>query len=46
MIHAADDREWRNCDVVDSEGHKAGGLEALHVLTAHGHDDWLLGIAL
>ncbi len=27
MIHAADDREWRNCDVVDSEGHKVGVLE-------------------
>ncbi|MGW0763531.1 PRC-barrel domain-containing protein [Streptomyces sp. NPDC002814] len=33
MIHAADVREWRNCDVVDSEGHKIGVLEAVYVDT-------------
>ncbi|MFD9461235.1 PRC-barrel domain-containing protein [Streptomyces sp. NPDC060027] len=33
MIHAADVREWRNCDVVDTEGHKIGVLEAVYVNT-------------
>ncbi|MER6290418.1 PRC-barrel domain-containing protein [Streptomyces sviceus] len=34
MIHAADIREWRNCSVVDPEGHKIGVLEAVYVDTA------------
>jgi len=29
MIHAADVREWRNRDIVDTEGHKIGVLEAV-----------------
>ncbi|MFD5633300.1 PRC-barrel domain-containing protein [Streptomyces sp. NPDC127077] len=33
MIHAADVREWRDCAVVDSEGHKIGVLEAVYVNT-------------
>ncbi|MGX5187165.1 PRC-barrel domain-containing protein [Streptomyces avermitilis] len=33
MIHAADVREWRNRDVVDTEGHKIGVLEAVYVDT-------------
>ncbi|MFD9116580.1 PRC-barrel domain-containing protein [Streptomyces bottropensis] len=33
MMQAADVREWRNCDVVDSEGHKIGVLEAVYVDT-------------
>ncbi|MCX4767975.1 PRC-barrel domain-containing protein [Streptomyces sp. NBC_01275] len=33
MIHAADVREWRNCDVVDTEGHRIGVLEAVYVDT-------------
>lgn len=33
-IHAADIREWRNRNVVDSEGHKIGVLEAVYVDTA------------
>ncbi|MCT9114001.1 MULTISPECIES: PRC-barrel domain-containing protein [Streptomyces] len=33
MIHAADVREWRNRDVVDTEGHKIGMLEAVYVDT-------------
>ncbi|MFD9324727.1 PRC-barrel domain-containing protein [Streptomyces sp. NPDC060065] len=33
MIHTADVREWRNRDVVDSEGHKIGVLEAVYVDT-------------
>ena len=33
MIHAADVREWRNRDVVDTEAHKIGVLEAVHVDT-------------
>lgn len=33
MIHAADVREWRNRDVVDSDGHKIGVLEAVYVDT-------------
>ncbi len=33
MIHAADVREWRNCDVVDPESHKIGVLEAVYVDT-------------
>ncbi|MER5346484.1 PRC-barrel domain-containing protein [Streptomyces mirabilis] len=33
MIRAADVREWRNRDVVDTEGHKIGMLEAVYVDT-------------
>jgi hypothetical protein len=33
MIHAAEVREWRNCDVVDTEGHRIGALEAVYVDT-------------
>jgi hypothetical protein len=33
MIHAADVREWRNRDVVDTESHKIGVLEAVYVDT-------------
>ena len=33
MIHAADVREWRNRDVVDTESHKIGVLEAVYVAT-------------
>ncbi|MER5224494.1 PRC-barrel domain containing protein [Streptomyces flaveus] len=29
MIHAADVREWRNRDVVNTESHKIGVLEAV-----------------
>ncbi|MDJ1132044.1 PRC-barrel domain-containing protein [Streptomyces iconiensis] len=34
MIHAADVREWRSLDVIDTEGHKVGVLEAVYVDTA------------
>ena len=34
MVDAADIREWRAHDVVDSEGHKIGVLEAVYVDTA------------
>ncbi|MFJ5265653.1 PRC-barrel domain-containing protein [Streptomyces sp. NPDC088387] len=34
MIHAADIREWRNRDVVDSEGNKIGLLESIYVDTS------------
>ena len=33
-ISAADIREWRNRDVVDSEGHRIGVLESVYVDTA------------
>ncbi|MFC4508511.1 MULTISPECIES: PRC-barrel domain-containing protein [Streptomyces] len=33
MIHAADIREWRDLDVVDTESHKIGVLEAVYVDT-------------
>jgi hypothetical protein len=33
MIHSADVREWRNRDVVDTESHKIGVLEAVYVDT-------------
>ncbi|WP_405546815.1 PRC-barrel domain-containing protein [Streptomyces phaeochromogenes] len=33
MIHAADVREWRNLDVVDTDSHKIGVLEAVYVDT-------------
>lgn len=33
MIHAADVREWRNRDVLDTESHKIGVLEAVYVDT-------------
>ncbi|MFF7154210.1 PRC-barrel domain-containing protein [Streptomyces sp. NPDC008139] len=33
MIKPADLREWRDHDVVDSEGHKIGSLEAVYVDT-------------
>lgn len=33
MIHAADLREWHERDVVDSESHKIGVLEAVSVDT-------------
>jgi len=33
-IHAADIREWRNRNVVDSEGHRIGVLESVYVDTA------------
>jgi hypothetical protein len=46
VIHASDVREWRNCDVVDSEDHKIGVLEAAHARTVHGHDDCFLRNAL
>jgi hypothetical protein len=31
MFEAADIREWRGHDVVDAQGHKIGGLEAVYV---------------
>ena len=34
MFEAADIREWRGHDVVDAQGHKIGGLEAVYVDTA------------
>lgn len=34
MIEAADIREWRNHEVVDSENHKIGTLERVYVDTA------------
>ncbi|MCX5272669.1 PRC-barrel domain-containing protein [Streptomyces virginiae] len=34
MIHSADIREWRDCDVVDPKGHRIGSLEAIYVHTA------------
>lgn len=34
MIQAADLREWRNCAVVDSGGHRIGSLEAVYVDTS------------
>ncbi|MEV7884001.1 PRC-barrel domain-containing protein [Streptomyces sp. NPDC002817] len=34
MIHAADVREWRNRDVIDSESHKIGVLESVYVDTS------------
>ena len=34
MIQAADLREWRTCDVIDSSGHKIGSLEAVYVDTS------------
>ncbi|MER7682600.1 MULTISPECIES: PRC-barrel domain-containing protein [unclassified Streptomyces] len=34
MIQAADIREWRDHDVVDTKGHKIGVLEAIYVDTA------------
>ena len=34
MVQAADLREWRTCDVVDSAGHKIGSLEAVYVDTS------------
>ncbi|MFE9610411.1 PRC-barrel domain-containing protein [Streptomyces sp. NPDC006012] len=33
MIHSADIREWRNRDVIDSEGRKIGALEGVYVDT-------------
>lgn len=33
MIHAADVREWRGLDVVDTQSHKIGVLEAVYVDT-------------
>ncbi|MGP4047540.1 hypothetical protein [Streptomyces sp. 2A115] len=30
MIHAADVREWRDLDVVDTESHKIDVLEAVY----------------
>jgi hypothetical protein len=33
MIHAADVREWHDRDVVDTESHKIGALEAVYVDT-------------
>ncbi|MEU5344897.1 MULTISPECIES: PRC-barrel domain-containing protein [unclassified Streptomyces] len=33
MIHAADVREWRALDVVDTDSHKIGVLEAVYVDT-------------
>ncbi|MCT9079168.1 PRC-barrel domain-containing protein [Streptomyces fulvoviolaceus] len=33
MIHAADLREWRDRDVVDTDSHKIGVLEAVYVDT-------------
>ena len=34
MFEAGDIREWRGHDVVDSEGHKIGELEAVYVDTS------------
>jgi hypothetical protein len=34
MIQAADLREWRTRDVVDSGAHKIGSLEAIYVDTS------------
>jgi hypothetical protein len=34
MFEAANIREWRGHDVVDAQGHKIGGLEAVYVDTA------------
>jgi len=34
MVQAADLREWRTCDVVDSAGHKIGSLVAVYVDTS------------
>ncbi|MFI6005278.1 PRC-barrel domain-containing protein [Streptomyces sp. NPDC051366] len=34
MIQAADVREWRTHDVVDSGGHRIGALEAVYVDTS------------
>jgi hypothetical protein len=34
VFEAADIREWRGHDVVDADGHKIGGLEAVYVDTA------------
>ncbi|MGQ4437603.1 MULTISPECIES: PRC-barrel domain-containing protein [unclassified Streptomyces] len=33
-VHAADIREWRNRDVIDSEGRRIGVLESVYVNTA------------
>ena len=33
MFEAADIREWRGQDVVDSRGHKIGALESVYVET-------------
>ena len=34
MFEAGDIREWRGHDVVDSDGHKIGELEAIYVDTS------------
>lgn len=34
MIHSAEIREWRDCDVVDPKGRRIGSLEAIYVNTA------------
>jgi hypothetical protein len=34
MFEVVDIREWRGHDVVDTEGHKIGGLEAVYVDTS------------
>lgn len=34
MIQSADLREWRDRDVIDTEGHKIGVLEAVYVDTS------------
>jgi len=36
MFEAANIREWRGHDVVDAQGHKIGGLEAVYVDTCTG----------
>ena len=36
MLEAANIREWRGHDVVDAQGHKIGGLEAVYVDTRTG----------
>ena len=36
MFEAANIGEWRGHDVVDAQGHKIGGLEAVHVDTRTG----------
>jgi len=36
MFEAANIREWRGHDVVDAQGHKIGGLEAVYVDTRTG----------
>lgn len=34
MIPSADVRDWRDCDVLDTKGHRIGALEAVYADTA------------